>query len=116
MGLRRAVHRRHHGRQQRLPVQTYTPFLERSARGDIAVDAHDNLYVASGDSTTKKLRVETPSKASGWTDWTIRYTSSPVYYSDPLVDHERLRALGVMSICAPRCGGSQIDVQDWLTG
>ena len=96
--------------------QTYTPFLERSARGDIGVDAHDNLYVASGDSTTKKLHVETASKASGWTDWTIRYTSSPVYYSDPLVDHERLRTLGVMSIYAPRFGGSQIDVQDWLTG
>lgn len=93
--------------------QTYTPFLERSARGDIAVDASDNLYVASGDSSTRKLHVETASKASGWSDWTIRYTSGAVYYSDPLVDHVRLRTLGVMSIFAPRYGGSQIDVQDW---
>ncbi|GAA2559784.1 BNR repeat-containing protein [Winogradskya consettensis] len=93
--------------------QDYTPFLERSARGDIAVDANDNLYVASGDSSTKKLHIETASKASGWSDWTIRYTSSPIYYSDPLIDHERLRTLGVLSIFAPRYGGSQIDVQDW---
>ncbi|MEV4346978.1 BNR repeat-containing protein [Actinoplanes sp. NPDC049596] len=97
--------------------QTYTPFLERSSRGDIAVDANDNLYVASGDSSTKKLHIETASKASGWTDWTIRYTSAAIYYSDPLIDHQRLRTLGVMSIFTSRYGGSQIDVQDWkVTG
>jgi putative BNR repeat neuraminidase len=93
--------------------QAYTPFLERSARGDIGVDADDNLYVASGDSSTRKLHIETASKSSGWTDWTIRYTSGAVYFSDPLIDHERLRTLGVLSIFAPRYGGSQIDVQDW---
>ncbi|GID96209.1 BNR repeat-containing protein [Amorphoplanes digitatis] len=93
--------------------QTYTPFLERSSRGDIGVDAGDNLYVASGDSSTRKLHIETASKASGWTDWTLRYTSAAIYYSDPLIDHERLRGLGVLSIFAPRYGGSQIDVQDW---
>ena len=93
--------------------QTYTPFLERSSRGDIAVDAADNLYVASGDSATRKLHIQTASKASSWSDWTLRYTSAAIYYSDPLVDHERLRTLGVMSIFAPRYGGSQIDVQDW---
>ncbi len=93
--------------------QTYTPFLERSSRGDIAVDAADNLYVASGDSRTRKLHIQTASKASGWSDWTLRYTSGPIYFSDPLIDHERLRTLGVLSIFAPRYGGSQIDVQDW---
>jgi hypothetical protein len=93
--------------------QTYTPFLERSSRGDIGVDAADNLYVASGDSSTRKLHIETASKASNWTDWTIRYTSGAIYFSDPLIDHERLRTLGVLSIFAPRYGGSQIDVQDW---
>ena len=93
--------------------QTYTPFLERSSRGDIAVDASDNLYVASGDSSTRKLHIETASKSSGWTDWALRYTSGAIYYSDPLIDHERLRTLGVLSIFAPRYGGSQIDVQDW---
>jgi hypothetical protein len=93
--------------------QDYTPFLERSARGDIAVDAADNLYIASGDSSTRKLHIETASKATSWSDWTIRYTSSAIYYSDPLLDHERLLTLGVLSIFAPRYGGSQIDVQDW---
>jgi BNR repeat-containing family member len=93
--------------------QTYTPFLERSSRGDIAADTAGNLYVASGDSTTHKLHIQTASQASGWTDWALRYTSGAVYFSDPLVDHERLRTLGVLSIFAPRYGGSQIDVQDW---
>ncbi|GGN32162.1 hypothetical protein FHR83_005747 [Actinoplanes campanulatus] len=93
--------------------QTYTPFLERSARGDIAVDAKDNLYVVSGDSSTRKLHIQTASKASGWTDWVIRYTSSAIYYSDPLIDHQRLKTLGTLSFFAPRYGGSQIDVQDW---
>ncbi|MEV6305752.1 BNR repeat-containing protein [Actinoplanes sp. NPDC051861] len=93
--------------------QTYTPFLERSARGDIAVDSRDNLYVASGDSSTRKLHIQTASKASGWADWTIRYTSGAIYYSDPLIDHQRLKSLGTLSIFAPRYGGSQIDVQDW---
>jgi hypothetical protein len=95
--------------------QQYTPFLERSARGDIGVDAADNLYIASGDSSTKKLHIETASKASGWSDWVIRYTSDPIYYSDPLIDHQRLKSQGVISIFAPRYGGSQIDVQDWQT-
>lgn len=93
--------------------ETYTPFLERLSRGDIGVDASDNLYVVSGDSTTKKLHIQTASKASGWSDWAIRYTSDPIYYSDPLLDHERLRLHGMLSIFTPRYGGSQIDVQDW---
>jgi hypothetical protein len=93
--------------------QDYTPFLERSARGDIGVDAADNLYVASGDSSTHKLHIETASKASNWSDWTIRYTSAAIYYSDPLIDHERIKTLGVLSIFAPQYGGSTIDVQDW---
>ncbi len=93
--------------------QTYTPFLERSSRGDIAVGQSDNLYVASGDSTTRKLHVQTASRASGWTDWTIRYTSEPVYYSDPLIDHPRLATSGVLSVFSPRYGGSRIDVLDW---
>jgi BNR repeat-containing family member len=93
--------------------QTYTPFLERSSRGDIGVDAADNLYVVSGDSSTRRLHIQTASKASGWTDWARRHTSPPVYFSDPLLDRERLRTAGMLSIVAPRYGGSQIDVQDW---
>ncbi|GAA1640140.1 BNR repeat-containing protein [Actinoplanes couchii] len=93
--------------------QVYTPFLERSSRGDIAVDSADNLYVVSGDSSTKKLHIQTASKASTWTDWTIRYTSSAIYFSDPLIDHQRLKSTNTLSIFTPRYGGSQIDVQDW---
>ncbi|MBB2947649.1 hypothetical protein FB565_007420 [Actinoplanes lutulentus] len=93
--------------------QTYTPFLERSARGDIAVDSKDNLYVVSGDSSTRKLHIETASKASAWSDWALRWTSSAIYFSDPLIDHQRLKSSNVLSFFAPRYGGSQIDVQDW---
>jgi hypothetical protein len=93
--------------------QTYTPFLERSARGDIAVDSRDNLYVVSGDSSTRKLHIQTASKASSWSDWALRWTSSAIYYSDPLIDHPRLKTQNVLSFFAPRYGGSQIDVQDW---
>ncbi|PPK92946.1 putative BNR repeat neuraminidase [Kineococcus xinjiangensis] len=93
--------------------QTYTPFLERSSRGDIGVDAQDNLYVVSGDSKTRKLHLQTASRASGWKDWALRWTSSPDYYSDPLLDHPRLRSEGVVSFFTPRYGGSVIEVQDW---
>lgn len=93
--------------------RTSTPFREGSARSDLAVDADDNLYVAGGNSLTRQLHIETASRASGWTDWTNRHTSAAIYYSDPLIDHERLRSLGTLSVFAPRHGGSQIDVQDW---
>ncbi|MEU4689097.1 BNR repeat-containing protein [Actinoplanes sp. NPDC023714] len=96
--------------------QTWTPFLERSARGDIAIDDKDDVYVVSGDSSTRRLHIQTASKASGWTDWTLRWTSSPIYFSDPLIDHPRLRTQNVLSFFAPRYGGSRIDVQDWNTG
>jgi hypothetical protein len=95
--------------------QTYTPFLEGSSRGDIGVDSKDNVYLVSGDSNTKKLHIQTASKASGWTDWVIRYTSSAIYYSDPLIDHQRLSSLNLLSIYTPRFGGNQIDIQDWTT-
>ena len=40
--------------------QTYTPFLERSSRGDIGVDGADNLYVASGDSSRNAAMTAPP--------------------------------------------------------
>jgi hypothetical protein len=95
--------------------QTFLPIGEGSSRGDIGVDAADNLYVVSGHSTTRRLSVTTAARASGWTDWAVRYTSDAIYYSDPLVDHERLRTADVLSVFAPRYGGSRIDVRDWAT-
>lgn len=63
--------------------QTYTPFLERCRNGDVVADPGDNLFIVSGDSTTHKMYIETESKASGWSDWVIGYTSSPIYFCDP---------------------------------
>jgi hypothetical protein len=93
-------------------VLSYTGVMTRA---DIGVDAQDNLYIASGNSATRRLSVHTASKASGWTDWTTRYTSSVEYYSDPLLDHARLLD-GVVSVFAPRYGGSRIEVLNWTAG
>lgn len=96
--------------------QTYTPFLERSSRADIVADGSDNLYVVSGDSTTHKMHIETASKASGWSDWVIRYTSNPIYFSDPLIDHALITTSNTLSIFAPQSGNGTIDIQDWTVG
>jgi hypothetical protein len=96
--------------------QAPTPFREGLSRGDLAVDSGDNLWLVSGDSVSLRLHVRTASKASGWTGWETRHVTDPVYYSDPLIDRVRLRAQGVLSVFAPRHGGGQIDVQDWLIG
>lgn len=93
-------------------VLSYTGVMTRA---DIGVDAGDNLYIAAGNSSTRRLSVYTASQGSGWTDWATRYTSSVEYYSDPLLDHARLLD-DVVSVVAPRYGGSQIDVLDWTTG
>ncbi|WP_344938526.1 BNR repeat-containing protein [Sphaerisporangium flaviroseum] len=93
--------------------QTYTPFLERSSRGDIGVDSGNNLYVVSGDSKTHKLHIQTASRSSGWSDWTLRYTSAAIYFSDPLLDHAHLRDDNLLTIFTPQYGGSRIDIQDW---
>jgi hypothetical protein len=92
-------------------VLSYTGVMTRA---DIGVDANDNVYIAAGNSSTRRLSVYAASKASGWTDWTARYTSSVEYYSDPLLDHARLLD-GVVSVFAPRYGGRQIDVLNWTT-
>lgn len=90
-----------------------TPFLERLSRADVAVDANNNLYVVSGDSRTFKLHVETASASSNWSDWTLRFTSAPVYFSDPLVDHARMLTDGKVSVVSPRASSGTIDVLDF---
>jgi hypothetical protein len=95
--------------------QRYLGWTEGLSRGDIAVDARDNLYVVSGHSGTNVLQIATASKASGWSDWTVRNRSGALYMSDPLIDHALLAQQNVLSIYTPRVGGSQIDVQNWAT-
>jgi hypothetical protein len=95
--------------------QRYLGYTEGLSRGDIAVDSRDNLYVVSGHSSTHVLQIATASKASDWSDWTVRHRSAANYMSDPLIDHTRLRTQNLLSIFTPRVGGSQIEVQDWNT-
>ncbi|GAB3994593.1 BNR repeat-containing protein [Glycomyces albus] len=80
------------------------PYTGVLTRADIGVDSQDNVYIASGNSSTRRLSVYTASKSSGWTDWATRYTSSVEYYSDPLLDHDRLRTGDVVSVFAPVTG------------
>jgi hypothetical protein len=96
--------------------QRYLGWTEGLSRGDIAVDSRDNLYVVSGHSGTNVLQIATASKASGWSDWTVRHRSAAMYMSDPLIDHPLLATQNILSIYTPRVGGSQIDVQNWATG
>jgi hypothetical protein len=93
--------------------QRYLGWTEGLSRGDIAVDARDNLYVVSGHSGTHVLQIAATSKASGWSDWTVRHRSGALYMSDPLIDHALLASQNVLSIYTPRVGGSRIDVQNW---
>lgn len=95
--------------------QRYLGYAEGLSRGDIAVDSRDNLYVVSGHSGTNVLQIATASKASGWSDWTVRHRSGALYMSDPLIDHPLLATRNILSIYTPRVGGSQIDVQNWST-
>ncbi|GIF01075.1 BNR repeat-containing protein [Paractinoplanes rishiriensis] len=96
--------------------QRYLGYTEGLSRGDIAVDSSDNLYIVSGHSGTNVLQIATASKASGWSDWTVRNRSAANYMSDPLIDHNLLKSQNVLSIFAPRRGGSVIEVQNWNTG
>jgi hypothetical protein len=95
--------------------QRYLGWTEGLSRGDIAVDSRDNLYVVSGHSGTNVLQIATASKASGWSDWTVRNRSGALYMSDPLIDHPLLATQNILSIYTPRVGGSRIDVQNWTT-
>ena len=90
-----------------------TPFVEHSARSDVVADSNGNLYVVSGDDTTKRLHIETASAASGWSDWTLKWTSSSIYFSDPLLDHWRTKTENTISIFQPRWNSGTIDVLDW---
>ncbi|MDG4793721.1 BNR repeat-containing protein [Micromonospora sp. WMMD1082] len=95
--------------------QRYLGYTEGLSRGDIAVDSRDNLYVVSGHSSTRILQIATASKASNWSDWTVRHRSAATYMSDPLIDHALLPTQNVLSIFTPHSGGSRIEVQNWNT-
>ncbi|MEV7989874.1 BNR repeat-containing protein [Micromonospora sp. NPDC085948] len=80
------------------------------SRGDIGVDSRDNLFVVSAASNTGVLQIATASRASGWSDWAVRYRSTATFTSDPLLDHRLLKSNNIASVFAPHQGGSRIDV------
>ena len=65
-----------------------------SGRSQLVFDAADNAYVVMPFG-----RVVAASKASGWTDWTVRFDGAGLNaFGEVIVDRARLRSDGVLSI------------------
>jgi hypothetical protein len=72
--------------------------LGATGRSQIVLDGADNAYVVLPFG-----RVVTASKASGWTDWTVRYTGSALFaFGEVVVDRSRVAGEGVLSILYQR--------------
>ena len=85
------------------------------SRGDIGVDSQDNLFVVSAASNTGVLQIATASRASGWSDWSVRHRSAATFTSDPLLDHRLLKSDDIASVFAPHNGGARIDVLNFTS-
>ena len=72
--------------------------LGATGRSQLVLDNADNAYVVLPFG-----RVVTASKASGWTDWTVRYDGSGLNaFGEVVVDRSRVRQEGVLSILYQR--------------
>jgi hypothetical protein len=88
--------------------------LNAFGRSQIVLDASDNAYVVLPFG-----RIVTASKASGWTDWTLRFAGTGLSaFGEVTVDRERVRSEGVLSILYQRSSSgttpSPIRVVDFL--
>jgi hypothetical protein len=72
--------------------------LGATGRSQIVLDNADNAYVVLPFG-----RVVTASKASGWTDWTVRFSASGLNaFGEVVVDRSRVASEGVLSILYQR--------------
>ncbi len=68
--------------------------LNAFGRSQIVLDRADNAYVV-----LPYGRIVTASKASGWTDWTLRFDGSGLNaFGEVVVDRSRMATDGVLSI------------------
>jgi hypothetical protein len=90
--------------------------LNAFGRSQIILDRADNAYVV-----LPYGRIVTASKASGWTDWTIRFDGSGLNaFGEVVVDRSRMAVDGVLSILYQRRSSgttpSSIRVVDFRLG
>lgn len=97
-------------------VKQNTIYKEENNRSDIVVDSNNNVYIVVPNDYTKTIRVISASKASGWTDWEVKYQTSAIHFSDPLIDHARIKAENVLSFYAPQNASGNILVYDLNVG
>jgi hypothetical protein len=68
--------------------------LNAFGRSRIVFDAADNAYVVLPFG-----RIVTASRASGWTDWTLRFDAADLHaFGEVVVDEQRVRSDGVLSV------------------
>lgn len=77
-------------------------------RGKLAASSAGNLYAVLPD-----LRIYGASKRSAYQDWQLLYEDGARFFSDPLVDHQRLVRDGVLSVFYPLRGSRDIEVVDF---
>jgi len=72
--------------------------LNATGRSQIVLDAADNAYVVLPFG-----RIVTASKASGWTDWTLRFDAAALgAFGEVVVDRSRVATDGILSIMYQR--------------
>lgn len=72
--------------------------LDAFGRSQIVLDQADNVYVVLPFG-----RIVTASKASGWTDWTLRFDATALgAFGEVVVDRDRVASDGVLSILYQR--------------
>jgi hypothetical protein len=90
--------------------------LNAMGRSQLVLDAADNAYVV-----LPYGRIVTASKASGYTDWTVRFDAAGLNaFGEVVVDRTRVESDGVLSIMYQRSSGgstpSPIRVVDFRLG
>ncbi|MFC6015904.1 BNR repeat-containing protein [Plantactinospora solaniradicis] len=90
--------------------------LNATGRSQLVLDAADNAYVV-----LPYGRIVTASKASGYTDWTVRFDGAGLNaFGEIVVDRTRVESDGILSIMYQRASGgstpSPIRVADFRLG
>lgn len=75
-------------------TKTEIPYaLGATGRSQIVLDSSDNVYVV-----LPYGKIATASKSSGWTDWTLAFSTSLSAFGEVTVDRLRIRTENVLSV------------------
>lgn len=92
----RAFHLTRNAQGQWRKIEIPVP-LNAFGRSQIVLDAADNAYVVLPFG-----RIVTASKASGWTDWTLRFDAALGAFGEVAIDRSRAASEGILSILYQR--------------